>query len=250
MGHATRVPDSWFWVEPAAVVGDLLRLDPEESRHLLRVFRAVPGTRFEATDGRGNLYGCVLQGTEGDVAEARIETRATGAGELSVRIDLIVGLPDLEQAEAIVEHASALGVARIDFAAAARSGPERLNPARLARLQRIGRAAVKQSRRTVLPELRAAGTFREALDGIVAPRFRYAAEGSGTTLPPSVREEPQAQVTLAVGPPGGFVDDERALLRDHEFQWISLGPNRLSTSTAAICFVASVRNSFLVNSLT
>jgi RNA methyltransferase-like protein len=78
MARPGRTPDSPFWVDPGAVdaAGRRLTLDPEESHHLLHVFRAGPGTAFEAVDGQGSLYRCVLEAGSGRRAAGRIESRA------------------------------------------------------------------------------------------------------------------------------------------------------------------------------
>src|SRR5258706_10286616 len=124
MSRLERVPDSPFWVEPGSVDAgsSRLRLSAEESHHLLRVFRATPGTSFEAIDGQGMLYRCELEGAEGGVAVARIESREAGVRELPAAMALLVGLPEFGQAEAVIEHALPLGATRIGSVAAARTG--------------------------------------------------------------------------------------------------------------------------------
>ncbi|HLQ65768.1 MAG TPA: RsmE family RNA methyltransferase [Candidatus Limnocylindrales bacterium] len=254
MSRLERVPDSPFWVEPGSVDAgsSRLRLSAEESHHLLRVFRATPGTSFEAIDGQGMLYRCELEGAEGGVAVARIESREAGVRELPAAMALLVGLPEFGQAEAVIEHAVPLGATWIDFVAASRSGREAYSGSRLERLERLSRAALKQSRRTRKPVLRSSGTLEEALAAAPGPAARFAADPDGAAgfslgnTPILGRER---AVVLAVGPPGGFLPEEAELLRAAEFKPISLGPSRLSTSTAAIDLLALARNLVLASGL-
>ena len=240
-----RHPDTPFWVDPAAVSGDRLVLDADESRHLLRVHRASIGAEFEAVDGQGHLYRCVLDSADDGIASGRIESRAENAGELSFELRLVIGMPDFGPIETVVEHAVPLGVASIDFAVCARSGREPLAENRLERLHRIARASLKQSRRTRLPELRSSASLEAAVATLGAADWRLVADSAGPSrieVPPS---RIQSVVALAVGPPGGFIDWELGVLRGAEFRPISLGPSRLTTETATLALTAIARNSLL-----
>lgn len=238
-----RRPDTIFWVEPSAVQGDLLTLDAEESHHLLRVHRADRGASFVAVDGVGGSYDCVLESVEKGIAIGRIAKTTAGLGEPPVPIRLLVGLPDPGPAETVVVHAVPLGASTIDFVACSRSGRPPLGAARLDRLARIARSALKQSRRSRLPALRSSPSLDQALAGL-GETLRYVADplGQGSFQAPEAGAE--SAVVLAVGPPGGFTESEGAMLRDQQFTPISLGNSRLSTETAAIALLALARNIF------
>lgn len=241
----TRRPDTPFWVEPEAVSADRLLLDADESHHLLRVHRAAVGAEFDAVDGRGHLYRCVLDSVERGIAAARIESRDVNAGELPFGIRLLVGMPDPGPVETVVEHAVPLGVTAIDFAVCARSGRDPLSEPRLDRLRRIARASLKQSRRTRLPELLSSPSLEAAVAALGAAEVRIVADSDGQTRIEPPLNRIQGIVALAVGPPGGFIDWELGVLRGAEFQPISLGPSRLATETAALALTALARNSLL-----
>jgi 16S rRNA (uracil1498-N3)-methyltransferase len=242
--RATRHPDTLFWADPSRIAGSRLVLDADESRHLLRVFRAEPGTLFDATDGAGTRYRCRLVEDRHGEARAEIVGRETNAGELPGAIHLLVGLPDMHAAEEIVEHAVPLGAMSIVFAVCRRSGREELSSSRLERLERIAVAGVKQSLRSRLPGLSTVPSLGTALAGAGAGT-RFVADPAGGILPQVLVEVPQVDVIIAVGPPGGFDDGEAAELRTAGFAPISLGPNRLTTETASITFLATARNSLL-----
>ena len=236
-----RRPDTIFWVDPDAIRGDRLTLDREESHHLLHVHRAVPGAPFVAVDGAGGTYECLLESCDRGVAVGTIARRLSGQGEPSVPIALLVGLPDAGPAETVVVHAVPLGAFAIDFVASARAGRPALGRARIDRLSRIAVSALKQSRRSRLPAIRSSESLTAALaplgDG---PRF-LADPGSQSRLHPAP-DELQGFISLAIGPPGGFADEEVGRLLDAGFRPISLGNSRLTTDTAAIALLAVVRN--------
>ncbi len=237
-----RRPDTTFWVEVSAVDGDRLALGKEESHHLLRVHRASVGTPFEAVDGAGGSYECVVESTRGGIAVGRIVKVGRGEGELHFPIALLVGLPDSGPVEAVVIHAVPLGATTIDFMACARSTRPPIEPKGLARLGRLARSALKQSRRSRLPEIRSSASLKAAVEA-VGPGLRFFADVHGGPRIAAPPDRIQSLVSLAVGPPGGFDGDEVGLLRTSEFSPISLGPSRLSTETAAITLIALARNS-------
>ena len=220
---------------------DRLRLSLEESHHLLHVFRAKEGTPFEATDGRGGFFGCVLEAVERRAAVGRIVERRPGSGELPRPMELVVGLPEWRAAEQIVEHAVPLGATSIDFVVCERSGRDALGPQRIARLMRVARAALKQSRRSRLPELTSSERLTKAI-GDLRPGDRYLADPDGNPLTPGAAKQGQAPIQPAVGPPGGFSQEERRFFLDREFIPISMGPSRLTTETACLALLSLVRN--------
>jgi 16S rRNA (uracil1498-N3)-methyltransferase len=239
-----RRPDSAFWVDPEAVVDGRARLSPEESHHLVDVFRAVPGTPFQAIDGAGHTYECVLESIEGSVAIGRVLISSLERGELPVPITLLVGLPDARPAETVVEHAVPLGAILIDFVACERSDRPPLGQSRLTRLERIARAATKQSLRSRLVSLRSSSSLEEALSGF-GPAVGFYADPAGELDVRISSNRTQHPVVLVIGPPGGFTEGERQRLDQWRFLPISLGPSRLTTETAALTLLATARNKLL-----
>ena len=239
-----RRPDTPFWVDRASVRGDRLTLSSEESHHLLHVHRAEIGTPFEAVDGEGGLYKCVLDSVAKHDAVGRIVERLAEVGELAHPLRLLVGMPDRSAVEAVVAHAVPLGASLIDFVACERSGRGPLGAQRLERLNRLARAGVKQSRRTRLPELKSSDSLESGIADLPPGEgSKFFADPRGNPWHHPAKAGIQNLVALAVGPPGGFSEGERTLLLGRGFSPILLGPNRLSTETAATLLVGLARNS-------
>ncbi len=244
MAREPRRPDTPFWVEPSAVRGSRLLLDEQESHHLLKVHRSGPGAPFEAVDGEGTLYRCVIDAVDRHQVIGRIEGRERDAGELRASIHLLVGMPDVAAAESVVARAVPLGATAIAFVRSSRAEPWRESEARSGRLARLARAALKQCRRTRMPRIVFAPSLQIALEEMPAgPRFL--ADSGGTTWSESLRSGVSEGETLAVGPPGGFDPEEVDLLRAEDFTCISLGPNRLTTEDAVGALLALARQKFL-----
>jgi 16S rRNA (uracil1498-N3)-methyltransferase len=243
-----RLPDSPFWVEPEAVGPQHVRLSVEESHHLVHVHRAKEGTPFQATDGQGGFFECVLESVERRSVVGRIVERREGWGELPRAVHLLVGLPDWSAVEAVIEHGVPLGAGTFDFVTCERSGHEGPGAARVERLERVARAGLKQSRRSRLPRIQSSRSVRAAVQAL-PPGQRFVADPEGDLFVSGLDESAQAIVQIAIGPPGSFTSEERELLGAAGFASISLGPSRLTTETASIALLSLVRNSLLRSKL-
>jgi len=241
-----RPPDSPFWVEPDAVEGETLRLSPEESHHLLRVFRAAPGAPFEAVDGRGRSYQCVLLSAGRSGAVGRVVACREEAGELVAPLRVVTGMPSPAAAEELVGRAVPLGATQVVFYPAERAERWGATPARLARFGRIARAALKQCRRSRLPSIQFTETASEAIAAAPAGA-RYLADANGRPWSENASPGVSEGVALAVGPPGGLTGAERALFESAGYIRISLGPSRLTTQDAVSALLCLARERILAS---
>jgi 16S rRNA (uracil1498-N3)-methyltransferase len=241
-----RPPDSAFWVEPAAVEGETLRLTPEESRHLLRVFRAGPGAPFEAVDGQGHAYQCVLVSTGREGAVGRVVACREEAGELPAALRVLAGMPAPAAAEELVERAVPLGASQIIFFPGEQGERWSPTPSRVARLDRVARAALKQSRRSRLPGIQFTAGPSQAIAAAPAGA-RYLADPGGGSWSERAPLRVLEGVALGIGPPGGWTETERALFGEFGYVSISLGPSRLTTQDSACAMLALARERILAS---
>ena len=102
------------------------------------------------------------------------------------------------------------------------------------RWEKIVFEAVKQSGRSVLPELRAPQDFAEA---IRAGGAKVVFDADQEPSPESNRFD---EVTLFVGPEGGWSEEEIALARAAGCAFRRLGSRRLRAETAAILAVGII----------
>ncbi|MCY3504859.1 MAG: RsmE family RNA methyltransferase [Chloroflexi bacterium] len=117
---------------------------------------------------------------------------------------------------------------------------QELSESRRERWERIAIEAAEQCGRLYLPVIAPVAAFREALedrDGALVVANR-----GGTPWVDVAGELPeQGAVIIAVGPEGGFSEDEIASAIEAGALVASLGPNTLRTETAAVVAVALAR---------
>lgn len=208
------------------LVDDLqsLELDEGAAHHLTSVLRVRAGEPVGATDGRGGYVPCVFLvsgrrgGLEavGPVVVSEPRTPSVTVGFVPVKGD---------RPEWAVQKLTELGVDRIVLLSSALAvvrweGP-RLR-SHLARLERVARSAVMQSRQVWMPELTGVVSVRELLSG--SESATAVADMSGGPMGASVR-------TVLVGPEGGWSEAELQLA---EGRVVGLGASVLRAETAAV----------------
>ena len=225
--------------------GDKLTLTGEESAHLTQVLRARPGDIFWAIDGTGRKYRAVIEtiGKKDIVGIIAATTRLEN--EPFYQITLAQGLCRQGKMDEIVEKGTELGVSSFVFFYSEKGYADEAPNRRLKRLDRVARAAAKQSKRSIIPSvsdpipftqmLRLRNQYDLSLAAVFHPQARpletYLGEMSAIK-----------RILLAVGPESGFSDIETAACIEYGFQPVSLGPRRLRTETAGIVFPALVLN--------
>ncbi len=230
-------------VETADVdlAGQLLVVRGEEAHHAARVLRLRSGEQFIASDLSGTAYRAEFLGSrqvgKNDLeVEARILEVLPGYGEPGHELELVIGfLSQPARWEFLLEKAVELGVTSIQPIVTERT--EKRSP-KLERSERVLKAALKQTKRSKLPDLGELSTLSEALSQAVKKGrdvyiLHEAADPEQALLSQIQRGSGKA-IALVVGPEGGFSDEEVRLAVQLGAKVASLGTRRLRTETAAI----------------
>jgi 16S rRNA (uracil1498-N3)-methyltransferase len=226
---------------PESISGSEIRFPAEEVRHLVFVLRKKKGDRVWAVDGLGGAYEIELVRVSKKEAVGKILRTERNIGESPIAVTLAAGVLKGERFDWLVEKATELGVRRI-VPFISEGSVARPNARRVQRWRNIALAAMKQSGRSVLPEITNVLTFKEVIGLSRQYEIRIAAH----PCPESVvmkemcdkSPQPVKSVLLLVGPEGGFVQKEIDLLKDRSFNFVSLGPRRLRAETAGVVLIS------------
>ena len=219
-------------------------LSQDERHHLVKVRRAEEGWRFEALDGQGRVFHCLLQkdserGWHGEIAEIE-----EGRGESSLDLVLALSLIRKDLFEWALQKATELGVQAIWPLFTQRTEirlDERRAAKKLDRWNRILREAVKQCGRSVVPILEAPRTLEDAVASIGWKSALLLDEEGGRSLKKIVSRL-ESPIILFIGPEGGWTEDERELLSGENFHRASLGPRILRAETAPLATIAILQH--------
>ena len=224
------------------VSGDHAALTGEHAHHLVRVLRASIGQEFDiATE---NAVRCARIT---HLSEDRVEFdlgEEVSSRELA-EITLLLAVFKFDRMEWAIEKCTELGVARILPMIAQRTDKHLAAAAtkRVERWQRIALQAAEQSRRATPPEIAAPLKFSDALK-FQAPLRIVLAESEEQVLlrdvvkPLTKHDAADAKIALAIGPEGGWTEDELQSFRKAGWISSSLGSTILRAETAAIAATA------------
>ena len=205
--------------------------------HLTRVLRARVGQEFDIIANgvarRGRITNITEHRVEFDLGK---EIPAAPAANLI----LLLAIFKFDRMEWAIEKCTELGVTRIVPLIARRTDVHLASASgkRAERWRRIALQAAEQSRRGTAPEVAAPVKLREAAKLPGALRIVLAETEDQAMLPDLFAEHPtQGEVLLAIGPEGGWTEDELELFGQEGWLSASLGPTILRAETAAIAAV-------------
>lgn len=242
-----------FYTKPENISDTEVEIRGAELKHLSRVLRKNIRDIVNVVDGTGNLYTVVLTEIKKDYARGEIQKRVRFAGEQNFLLTLAQAVPKGNRFDLVVEKGTELGVSAFLPLNCAHSVIE-TSPARISRWRNIALAAMKQSGRSVLPEIHSPQSVKEIVQNTNLLTLRLIAHSEGKTSALSQLAEkikqtnqlPKSAIVL-VGPEGGFTTDEVNFALDNGFKAFTMGNRRLRSETAGI--VAAALTMELIGSL-
>jgi 16S rRNA (uracil1498-N3)-methyltransferase len=218
-----------------ALEGDVLR-------HVRTVLRLAAGDSLTVTDGTGREYRTRIERIGRDAGRAAILESGAPARESPLRTVLAQAVPKGDRFALVLQKAVELGVSEIIPVATRRTVPlfgkdgER---GREGRWRRIVEGAVAQSGRTLVPLLHPPRRWEEVVAGAQAQLRVLLWEGAERGLDAALGGgAAPASVLIAVGPEGGWAEEEVGLGREAGFVPARLGPRILRTETVALAALA------------
>jgi 16S rRNA (uracil1498-N3)-methyltransferase len=224
-------------------------LQGDSASHLGRVLRAKRGQLYELSDGERVWLAKIERIALAKRGTSRIEftlVEPLHATAPRLHINLFLAIVKFDRFEWCLEKATELGATNITPLAAARTDKPLLAAARnrQERWKRILLESAQQARRLKPVALHEPATpktaflqSREALKIVLSesrdsPSLRAVLKNSKSGV---------STAALAVGPEGGWTEDEISAARSAGFVEASLGENILRTETAVLAALAIVR---------
>ena len=233
-----------FFVDASQVSEETIWIEGTDVNHMKNVLRMRIGEEVTVSDGQGKEYLCQVRDFEEEQVQLKIvETKASDA-ELPSKIYLFQGLPKNDKMEWIIQKTVELGVYEV-IPVAMKNCVVKLDDkkakSKVMRWQAIAESAAKQSKRSLIPEVKMPMSYKEAvayakeLDVKLVPyENEHGMAGTKAAMEQIKKGE---SIAVFIGPEGGFAPEEIALVQD-EMQLISLGKRILRTETAGIAALA------------
>lgn len=232
-----------FFIDAPLASDTRIELPPRIAHHALRVLRLRDGESITLFNGLGGEFAGRLA-VDGPRTLAAIQTFDAVERESPLSITLVQSWIATDKLDWVVEKSVELGVHSIVLAPAQRSvvrlADDRLSR-RLERLRELIVASCAQCGRNRIPRIEATSTFTAALQaGLSDGAIGVLLEPNGDR-PFSEAGLNNRRFALAVGPEGGFDDDELALARQLSYRAHRIGPRVLRTETAGLAALAALQ---------
>ena len=220
------------------VAGDRALLLGKNAEHLSRVLRAKVGQQFEIATPTGVRMGEIVEIQPQRIVFSTSDLPRFEVAKTALQIHLWLAIFKFDRFEWAIEKCTELGVTSIVPVIARRTDVHLVTAARkrVERWRRIAHEAAQQSRREAVPEV----ADPEKLDAVIATaqgrRILLAETEHQLRLRDAIGTA--SELSLALGPEGGWTESELTGFEQHQWARASLGPTILRTETAAISAVA------------
>lgn len=219
------------------VSGDHAFLLGKNAEHLSRVLRARIGEQFEVATPDGVRLGEII-----DIEPQRVVFATSdlpNEARLSlVKIHLYLAIFKFDRLEWAIEKCTELGVSNIVPVMAQRTDAHLAAAAkkRVERWRRIAHEAAQQSRRDGVPQIADPERLGIAVGQASGRRIVLSEAERDQALRPLIAD--YSEVSLAVGPEGGWTETELWLFTQNGWAPASLGTTILRAETAAVAATA------------
>jgi len=216
-------------------------LTGQHAAHLARVLRARVGQEFDVAAG-GVLRRARVIGVGDDRVEFELGEEVESASQLEIA--MILAIFKFDRFEWAVEKCTELGATRIVPVIARRTDSHLAvaAPKRVERWRRIAHEASQQSRRVLPPSIDDPVKLKNIFHFDASERIILAETETIAKLRDLLGDDRrEGSIALAVGPEGGWAEDELRLFNDAGWKSASLGSTILRAETAAVAALAVVR---------
>jgi 16S rRNA (uracil1498-N3)-methyltransferase len=198
---------------------------------------------FTLQDKEGRWFRASYLASDGNTGEALVYEQMTVSPESPITFSLFCAVLARQRMFLVIQKATELGAARVQPVFSERSvGPDGLAHEKAHAWPNVAVRAAKQSRRASLPEVPRTLPLAQALAGDAwqGSEARFYLDDRAAQSPIPARG-PQT-VCLAVGPEGGWTDEERGSLEEAGAKPLLLGGRVLRAETAAVVGVTLLQH--------
>jgi len=224
------------------LVGASIDLADEQAHYLRSVMRLNDGDSIILFNGHGGEFRCRIEQLARRQSTCQIESFTDINREMDCRVHIIQAACRSEKIETVLQKATELGAASFQVVRSERSSLKldgtKLTR-RIQRWQKIIIEAAEQSGRTIVPAIH----WCDRLGNLHQ-------QGACFTLHPDTAFSWQQQyqnmaqstdITLAIGPEGGWSNRDMEQLLQSGFQPLRFGPRIMRTETAAPALLAAIQ---------
>ncbi len=225
-----------FFVDSSVLEGDSLTITGDLAHRLARVLRYRPGDQLVLTAGQAMESIAQVESASPRSVLLKVVDERPSPEEPSIEVILYQSLIRPNRFDYALEKCTEIGVSRfVPMINEHTQVQEESGSSRAERWRRIIIEAAEQCGRGRLPEVDQPQSFEDALKTAPGLKLVPWEDERTTPLGECLRslQEPPAQVSVFIGPEGGYAEDEIGLARESAATLVTLGKRVLRSETAA-----------------
>ncbi|WNQ14213.1 16S rRNA (uracil(1498)-N(3))-methyltransferase [Paenibacillus aurantius] len=240
-----------YFVPPEQFGPESVRITGDDAHHLLRVMRGQPGDKVICSNGSDRVVLAELQELGKTEAQALIVEELPFAGEPAIEVWVAQSLPKGDKLETVIQKGTEIGAAKFLPFLSERTVVQydaKKEAKKLERWQKIAKEAAEQAHRSRVPVVDGTRTWKELLKAAAEAdlalicyekenglQLKQALAGK---LGQPAEGKKALRVLFAIGPEGGFAEQEVEQAEEAGFRSVGLGARILRTETAAMVALA------------
>ncbi len=220
----------------------LIDIDLEQTRYLRQVMRLQAGDMITVFNGHGGEYLAELTSLSKAGGQCQLVEFMDIQRELPCRVHIIQAANRSEKIETVLQKATEMGASSFQIVNSERATlnlPIHKREKRLQRWQKIIMEAAEQSERTAMPSVvwydKVSQVSQYGQCFVLHPREANMWQDMRNDLPQL------KDITLAVGPEGGWSAQELGYFQSQGFQPLCFGARVMRTETAAPALLAAIQ---------
>ena len=216
------------------IINTAIFIEGQEHVHLTKVLRKSEGDEVAICNGSGLMLSArIVSISKKQTVLEKIEILAQEKVNTNKLILAVAPTKNIDRYQWMIEKCTEIGISKIIPFYSKHSERRRL---KVDRLQLIALSAMKQSKSLFLPEIIEPISFKDLLkmESVKQKCLAYMEEETTSIAKLISNLNRKEELLIAIGPEGGFSEEEVQQAKTNGFAPISLGSKRLRTETAAV----------------
>ena len=221
--------------------GTEIILDDFAAKHIGTVLRLNPGKFVTIFNGEGGEFKSTITKINRNKITLLVGEHVKTTNESPLNIHLGIGISRGDRMDTVIQKSTEVGVTEITPLFTERVGVKLQNDklkSRLLHWQKVCISACEQSYRTKIPIINSPKRIENWIHGAPAQKKIMLDPEGKTQISTLKNDNAIVDISLLIGPEGGFSVREVEIAKNSEFDQISLGPRILRTETAPIVAIS------------
>ena len=231
-----------IFLPPEDLTSDIVSITGDQARHLALVLRAKPSDMISVLNGNGYEYECRIVSVHKKEIKAEVVSKAPYSAESPISVTIVQGISKGERMDIAIQKSTELGAVRIVPVITERTQVK--HTGKTERWRKIALSAAQQSGRGKIPAIDEPTALEEFLASITpgSSGIIFFEENRERNLKQILNDfKGIKELTVLIGPEGGFTKEEVAAAIEKGFVEASLGPRILRTETAPITALSIIQ---------